>query len=117
MVSNKPLTRGSSTNSGLWEGWKTSRMPTGTTRFSGPQQPALSCCNKMHFADLAKSDCPVFFRCGSRCDGMRSSLFGGLDAAIMASTLGNARKQQWMAGDRLQVFIGLCQAREDIHQL
>jgi len=32
----------------------------------------------------------------------------------MTGTLGNARKQQWTAGDRLQVFLGLCQAHEDI---
>ena len=45
---------------GLWAGWKTSRMPSGTTRFSGPCQPALSSCSTMRLlgpapTDLAKS--------------------------------------------------------------
>ena len=47
-------------SSGLWEGWKTRRMPSGTVRFSGPCQPAPSSCSTMRLflpapADLAKS--------------------------------------------------------------
>ena len=47
-------------NSGLWAGWNTSFMPSGTVRFSGRCQPALSSCSTMRFfgpapTDLAKS--------------------------------------------------------------
>ena len=53
MVAKQQLASGSSTNaqrcsagcsSGLWAGWKTRRTPSGTERFSGRCQPALSIC-------------------------------------------------------------------------
>jgi hypothetical protein len=40
----------------LWAGWKTSRMPSGTARFCGPCQPALSSWSTMRLFGPAPTD-------------------------------------------------------------